>query len=108
MNLLKTKPIRDKSFLKWVASLPCLLCGVAGASQAAHIHTKGQKAKGQKVGDNQAAPLCHAGANDCHRKVDHYEVEIDRDRVMNICNTGYGFFKAGRLIEGALIYRSYQ
>ena len=54
--LPKANPLRDESYRRWVASLPCAHCGVEGFSQAAH----GDQGKGMgiKAGDDTCYPAC--------------------------------------------------
>ena len=47
-------PARDKSYLIWIRTLPCVCCGVRGA-EAAHT---GPRGLGQKASDYQAIPVC--------------------------------------------------
>jgi len=64
MNLLipKTEYIRDKKHLKFVASLPCILC-MRKDVQAAHIRSGNGAGMGLKSGDNFTVPLCIS----CHK-----------------------------------------
>lgn len=56
MSFMKVKTPRSKSYLRWVASLPCIVCGIEGYSQAAHPnHGRGL---GQKASDLDCFPLC--------------------------------------------------
>src|SRR5258706_2799319 len=64
-SFLKTKPLRSESYRRWVASLPCISCGIEGYSQCAHANGGGM---GTKASDLDTFPLCcarpgHAG---CH------------------------------------------
>lgn len=52
----KSKPVRDKSYLRRVAQLPCAHCGIEGYSQAAHADEG--KGMGIKSSDCTAFPLC--------------------------------------------------
>ena len=52
----KSEPIRDESYLRLVASLPCAHCGWVGATQAAHADEG--KGMGIKSSDDTAFPLC--------------------------------------------------
>jgi hypothetical protein len=65
------EPVRDKDYLRLVASLRCVACSIGGASQAAHPNAG--KAKARKACDLLAFPLCHEGANGCHRAWDNYQ-----------------------------------
>ena len=67
----KAAPVRDKSYLRFVASLPCINCGIEGRSQAAHGPTLG---RGIKADDRTAVPLCADGPGSlgCHSQVDLY------------------------------------
>lgn len=66
------KPVRSEPYRRLVASLPCIRCGMEGASQAAHANSGG-KAKGAKNCDLTCFPLCHVGANGCHAAWDQYK-----------------------------------
>jgi hypothetical protein len=65
-------PVRDEAYRRWVASLPCFECRIAGYSNAAHPNTG--KAKGAKLSDAACFPLCvdRPGVVGCHRKFDTY------------------------------------
>lgn len=52
----KNKPARSESYRRWVASLPCIVCGIEGFSQAAHPNYG--KGMGQKSSDLDCFPLC--------------------------------------------------
>ena len=53
MNLLKPKQLRDRAYLDWLRTQPCLFTGEREV-EPAHIGTAG---KGLKIGDDQAIPL---------------------------------------------------
>jgi hypothetical protein len=71
MQILKESRTRSEPYLRLVASLPCVLCGIEGASQAAHPNAG--KAKGSKACDLLTFPLCHEGASGCHARWDQYQ-----------------------------------
>jgi hypothetical protein len=81
MRFPKEQRTRSPAYLRAVASLPCILCGIESASQAAHVNAG--KAKGLKACDLQTFPLCHVGANGCHAAFDAYEI-AGRDRQAEI------------------------
>jgi hypothetical protein len=62
----KDAPIRDEAYRRYVAALPCLLCGVVGYSQAAHADRG--KGLGMKACDTTCYPLCgtRTGEPGCH------------------------------------------
>jgi hypothetical protein len=68
------EPLRDKSYRRWVASLPCYECRIHGYSQCAHGNTG--KAKGRKNSDEGCFPLCadRVGVKGCHSRFDQYEI----------------------------------
>jgi hypothetical protein len=45
---------RDRAYLVWIRTLPCLLCG-RRPSEAAHL---GARPFGQKCSDRETGPLC--------------------------------------------------
>ena len=62
----KSKPdLRRRVFhLAFVCQLPCVACGKAAPSEAAHVRTGTDCGVGVKPGDRYAVPLCAA----CHAK----------------------------------------
>ena len=63
---MKYEPDLNLKYPDWIASLPCLKCGVYGV-QKAHLrrHTGGGIAK--KPDDKWLLPLCHTCHSDQHR-----------------------------------------
>ena len=57
MSLQKEHPIRSKSYLKWVKSLDCCLCG-APADTYHHIIGIGDGGTGTKACDLLTMPVC--------------------------------------------------
>lgn len=68
----KTVRVESEPYRRLVASLPCIHCGIQSASQCAHPNSN--KAKGAKADDRLCFPLCHVGANGCHRLFDLYQL----------------------------------
>ena len=66
MQIPKSRPVRDKAYRRWVASLPCAHCGLEGHSQAAHADQG--KGLGIKASDTECFPLCadRPGVRGCH------------------------------------------
>lgn len=66
----RDQPVRSKAYLRLVAQLPCLYCGIWGHSQAAHSNTG--KGMGTKACDLQTFPLCadRPGQRGCHSLFD--------------------------------------
>lgn len=67
-------PVRSKSYLMRVASLPCYHCRIEGYSQAAHPNSG--KARGKKLSDAGCFPMCcdRPGVKGCHARFDQYEL----------------------------------
>lgn len=65
--------VRDKAYLRRVASLPCIECGLEGFSQAAHVPPDG---KGIKQSDYETFPLCcdRPGVVGHHTEYDRYKL----------------------------------
>jgi hypothetical protein len=53
--------------LVFVRQLPCVTCGKAAPSEAAHVRTGTDGGVGSKPGDRYAVPLCTACHADQHR-----------------------------------------
>lgn len=60
-------PERDKWYLEYVRTRPCLCCGRMNCSEAHHVKIKELVAMGKKTPDWTAVPLCH----NCHMNVAH-------------------------------------
>ena len=63
MLIPKNKPLRDKKHLKFLTTLPCVVTGIIGECDAAHIR-HGFLAMGIKPSDSRCVPLHHTE----HRK----------------------------------------
>ena len=66
----KDAPVRDETYRRLVAKLPCKNCGIVGYSQAAHVNTG--KGTGTKASDLDCFPLCcdRPGVRGCHSLFD--------------------------------------
>ena len=64
MNYLKQPTYRSEAWLRAVASLPCVKCGIEGQTQAAHRNEG--KSLGKKTDDCLTAALCVT----CHSAID--------------------------------------
>ena len=68
--IAKAPPVRSEALRRAVASLPCVICGMPGYSQAAH----GSEGKGMgiKACDLTLFPACcdRQGVQGCHAKLD--------------------------------------
>lgn len=66
----KPQPVRDPDYLRLVATLPCVWCGVRGFSQAAHANQG--KGMATKSCDTTAMSLCGPRPDEvgCHALVD--------------------------------------
>lgn len=57
--------LRDKKYLAYVRSHPCLICG--GASDAHHLTHAQPRGVSLKTGDQFAVPLCRRHHDDLHQ-----------------------------------------
>lgn len=66
----KSAPVRNETYRRAVASLPCVICGVPGYSQAAHGSSG--KGMGIKATDAEIFPACadRPGVRGCHSQID--------------------------------------
>lgn len=90
---------RNATYLRLVASLPCIECGIEGASQAAHANSPVfGKGMGIKAHDWATFPLCHAGACGCHERHDQRMADMSKsDRI------DYEWEMIGRTLAGCLM-----
>ena len=58
---------RSESFRRAVASMPCVLCGIQGRTQAAHNN---QIKDGKGMGIKSSDVTCMALCVECHRAID--------------------------------------
>lgn len=73
-------------YLRWVASLPCVACGIEGYSQAAHPNQG--RGLGQKASDLDTFPLCcvrpgHMGCHQMHDLLIDMTLEQRREAERN-------------------------
>ena len=68
--MIKPTRIKDEKYRRWVASLPCIRCGIEGYSQCAHRCGAGM---GTKASDYESFPLCagRMATYGCHYEHDH-------------------------------------
>ena len=80
--IAKDSPVRSQQYLRLVASLPCIACGIQGYSQAAHLPPE---AKGMKQSDLLTFPLCctRVGIAGCHQDYDQYRL-FPREAAMAV------------------------
>ena len=66
----KTLTFRSEELRRIVAQLPCVCCGIAGYTQAAHMNLG--KGQGIKASDAALAALCadRLGTRGCHAMLD--------------------------------------
>ncbi|SFB74407.1 hypothetical protein SAMN05216344_102189 [Polaromonas sp. OV174] len=66
----KAEIMRSEAYRRAVAGLPCVICGIAGYSQAAHSNTG--KGMALKACDSQLFPACcdRPGVRGCHSQID--------------------------------------
>lgn len=64
--MLKEPKIRSEKHRRFIASLPCIVCG-ATDTQAAHIRTGNGAGMGLKSGDDCCVPLCVRCHSEQHR-----------------------------------------
>jgi len=63
------KPVRNPGYLRWIRSLPCVVCRTTYAVEAAHT---GPHGLGQKSSDLSAIPLCgrhHRTGDDSYHRL---------------------------------------
>jgi hypothetical protein len=60
----KQKTVRDKKYISWLKTLPCLLCGKE--SEPHHVNVKGFGGKGIKTADQRSIPVCHEHHMEIH------------------------------------------
>jgi hypothetical protein len=63
------KPVRNPGYLRWIRSLPCVVCRTTRAVEAAHT---GPHGLGQKSSDLSAIPLCgrhHRTGDDSYHRL---------------------------------------
>ena len=77
----KVLRLKDKSYLKWVSSQPCLLC-LTPKCQAHHLTFAMPRGFGQKTGDQWAVPLCpahHSQLHTCGKGEKNFWKDLDID-----------------------------
>lgn len=68
------KPIRNKAYLNYVGSLPCVCCGAEPAGEAHHVIDAGMGGgMGTKASDLFVFPLCRTHHEELHKSVSYWE-----------------------------------
>lgn len=80
MKYPKPTTERDKKYLAWIRTLPCLVC----QSTPVHPHHEGSHGMGIKTSDRNTLPLCHT----------HHQERHDRGKV-----TFWGSIDTALIIE---------
>jgi len=62
----KTKPYRNKAYLRWVVSNPCCVCGTDNEVQSHHIIGHGTSGMALKSDDRLSCSLCHTHHVELH------------------------------------------
>lgn len=71
--------MRDSKRLAAIRQLPCVECGRAAPSEAAHSNfSQHGKGRGIKADDKYTIPLCHV----CHAALDQYRLDMDRQESL--------------------------
>ena len=68
-SIPKSQPVRNEAYRRAVASLPCVICGIAGQSQAAHGSGAGT-AVCKGMGIKSCDLTCFAACVRCHSRLD--------------------------------------
>ena len=104
----KARIVRSERYRRWVASLPCIACGVEGFSQAAHSNQSAHgKGMSMKACDLSTFPLCapHWGLIGCHQQhdlcIDMTRDERSEREARYIAETQARAREAGQLKEAA-------
>jgi hypothetical protein len=81
----KTVYVRSEAYRRFCASLPCLVCGIEGQTQAAHPNSaKYGKGRSIKAGDQYVFPLCirhHAEHDMCYEMTKAERDAIEDEHV---------------------------
>ena len=81
----KAPPVRSENYRRWVAGLPCIVCGLEGFSQCAHPNSG--RGLGQKASDLECFPLCatRSGFPGHHWEHDNlYEMTLEERRAREV------------------------
>lgn len=72
VSVPKPRILRSKAYRMWVASLPCVVCGIEKLSQCAHSNqAKHGKAGARKASDEFTFPLCATRPGHMGHHVEH-------------------------------------
>ena len=71
--VMGNSPARNWKYKGWIRSLPCAVCGLEPAGEAAHTGSDGGMA--QRASDYSCIPLC----SDCHTQAPHAYHRLGKD-----------------------------
>jgi hypothetical protein len=79
VSMPKGSVTRSEPYRRWVASLPCIVCGIQGYSQAAHPNFG--RGLGQKSNDLDCFPLCSTRPGHMGHHFEHDQlIDMTRDQ----------------------------
>jgi hypothetical protein len=98
----KIKKFRSQKYLRWVASLPCLLC-LHNECQAHHITIAEHRGFGQKVSDNFVIPLCCTHHHQLHMVSERKFWHILGITPVDYANSLFDIYNKGEINNDILI-----
>lgn len=100
----KTTKFKSKKYLKWVASLPCLLC-LYNECQAHHITIAEKRGFSQKVSDKFTIPLCYVHHHQLHMLSERKFWNTLGLNPVNYANILYDIYTKNEQNNDVLIYQ---
>jgi hypothetical protein len=86
----KTIREKNKAYVEWIKSLPCLICGKE--SEPHHVPRQGHSGMGTKASDCRAINLCHEHPAEYHnqgKKTFATKYAMDYEHVISKLNAIY-------------------
>ena len=100
----KITKFKSKKYLKWVASLPCLLC-LHTECQAHHITIAEKRGFGQKVSDKFTIPLCCVHHHQLHMVSERKFWNILQVNPVDYSNILYDLYSKDEINNDILLYQ---
>lgn len=106
-NRQRQPRVKDKNHLRFIATLPCLVCGLEGSTQACHVRFadlergKRETGKAEKPDDKWTVPMCfkhHAEQHSMNEETFWEQQEIDVLAVCEALHDVSGHYEKAALI----------
>ena len=95
-NRQRQPRVKDEKHLRFISTLPCIVCGLEGSTQACHVRFadisrgKRETGKGEKPDDKWVVPMCFKHHAEQHSMDEESFWQMYGIDVLSVCEELYG------------------